>query len=74
MKTHRITKAGVHQTLHGSETGPFWLSHDRCFHNTSARYSHHDDRSVTFKDCRGNYAAVMGVRNGNAWVKRHRYA
>ena len=53
---------------------PFTLVMSRDFHNSNTTLSHFDARSVTFKDGRGNYAEVVGVRNPEAWVKRHGYA
>lgn len=53
---------------------PFVLVMDRSFHNSNATFSHFDERDVTFKDGRGNYAKVVGVRNPEAWMKRHGYA
>lgn len=52
---------------------PFVLAMDRNFHSANATFSHFDKRSVTFKDGHGNYAKVIGVRNPEAWVKRHGY-
>ena len=52
---------------------PFVLVMDRSFHNSNATFSHFDERSITFKDGRGNYAKVVGVRNPEAWMKRHGY-
>lgn len=53
---------------------PFVLVMDRSFHNANARFSHSDKRSVTFSDTRGNFAKVVGIRNPEAWMKRHGYA
>lgn len=53
---------------------PFVLVMDRSFHNSTATFSHFDERGVTFEDGRGNYAKALGVRNPEAWMKRHGYA
>ena len=49
----------------------FRLSHGEFFKVANARFSHISGNKVMFKDDAGNYAEVVGVKNPQAWLKKH---
>ncbi len=74
MNPTRANRNGISRyRTFGPNGRPFVLAVDWSFRTSTATFSHYDKRSVTFRDCCGNYAKVAGVRNPVAWVKRHGY-
>jgi hypothetical protein len=41
------------------------------FRAANAEFAYASPAGVTFRDGRGNYAEVIGVKNPVAWLKRH---
>jgi len=65
--------SGTITKTYGPNGYNFRLAHDLFFSGATASFCHATTSQVVFKDHRGNYATVIGVKNVSAWLKRHGY-